>query len=43
MESEDGTGKFSLPVDFYQRAMELEKLLELYREKTPENLLKTLT
>ena len=30
-------------MDFYQRVMELEKLLELYKDKTPENLLKTLT
>lgn len=40
---EDQTGKFTMPPDFYKRVLELEKLVDLYKERCPENLLKTLT
>ena len=39
---EDMTGKFTMPNNFYQRVLELEREIERLKEETPEPILKGL-
>ena len=41
--TQDQSGQFKMPVDFYKRILELEKEVDKLKEKCSETLLKGLT